>query len=152
MRPIPVPPAPRTPLVLLLALLLTLPVVAGCRSSRRERPPFRKVSPSVASQIRNDSPGILILDLRSPQEFQGDTGHIEGAVNIPLERLPGRLFELSSYRAETFLVYCRKDDECGEDGMAVLVASGYADAILIDGGIDAWIRAGFRTVLTVEDG
>ena len=39
---------------------------------------------------------------------------------------------------------------CGEAGMRVLVASGFDDAILIDGGIEAWIRAGYRTVLTVQ--
>jgi hypothetical protein len=31
--------------------------------------------------------------------------------------------------------------------MAVLVASGFEDAVLMDGGIDAWIRGGFKTVL-----
>jgi rhodanese-related sulfurtransferase len=34
--------------------------------------------------------------------------------------------------------------------MAVLVASGFEDAVLIDGGIDRWIRDGFKTVLTIE--
>ena len=34
--------------------------------------------------------------------------------------------------------------------MAVLVSSGFDNAILIDGGIDGWIRDGFRTVLPVD--
>jgi hypothetical protein len=36
--------------------------------------------------------------------------------------------------------------------MAILVSSGFENAILIDGGIDGWIRDGFRTVLPAEDG
>lgn len=136
------------PAVLAIVLLL-----GACRPFWRqgERPPFRKVRPAVAYEIARDSPDILILDLRQPDEFQGDTGHIAGARNIPLERLPYRLLQISSYREETFLVYCRGDDSCGEEGMAVLIASGFEDAILVDGGIDEWIREGFKTVLTVDD-
>ena len=70
------------------ALLLGTVLLAGCRSWRhRERPPFRKVSPPVAFEILRDSPDVLILDLRTRQEYLGDTGHIYRARNIPLERL-----------------------------------------------------------------
>ncbi len=31
--------------------------------------------------------------------------------------------------------------------MAILVSSGFENAILVEGGIDGWIREGFRTVL-----
>jgi hypothetical protein len=63
-----------------------------------------------------------------------------------VDRLPYRLLEISAYRAETFLVYCRADP-CGAEGVADLRSSGFENVILMDGGIDAWIRAGFKTVL-----
>jgi rhodanese-related sulfurtransferase len=133
---------------LLLCLLIGLLLLAGCRSLRkRERPPFRKVTPSVAFEILRDSPDVLILDLRTRQEFLGDAGHIFRSRNIPLERLPDRMPEIAAFRDDTFLVYCRAANPCGEEGMAILVSSGFENAILIDGGIDGWIRAGFRTVL-----
>jgi rhodanese-related sulfurtransferase len=130
-----------------------LSLAAGCRPfwRRGDRPPFRKVAPAVAYEIARDTPDLLILDLRRPEEFQGDTGHIANARNIPLDRLPHRLLEISAFREETFLVYCREDDDCGAAGMALLSASGYADGILIDGGIDRWISDGFKTVITVDD-
>ena len=78
------------------------------------------------------------------------TGPLRGARNCPLQRLPYRLIELANDRDETILVYCREDPACGKDGMAVLVASGFEDAILIEGGIDRWIRDGFKTVLSLE--
>lgn len=132
-----------------LALLLPgLLLLCGCRMFRhRERPPFRKISPAVAFEVLRDSPDVLVLDLRTRQEFLGDTGHIFRARNIPLERLSERLLEIAPFRDDTFLVYCRADDKCGEEGMAILVSSGFENAILIDGGIDGWIRYGFRTVL-----
>ena len=119
------------------------------RRRAAERPPYRKVAPPIAYEMMRDSPGILVLDLRSPAAFHGDTGHISRAYNIPEDQLPFRLFELTSYRDDTFLVYC-DTQKCGEDGMAVLLSSGFENAILIDGGIDSWIAMGFRTVLPAE--
>lgn len=138
----------RSRILALLALLLAL--LAGCAAFRRgNRPPFKKLSPPIAYEMMRDSPEMLILDLRSPQEYDGETGHLRRSQNIPLERLPYRLLEIGPYREETVLVYCRADD-CGEKGMSVLIASGFQDAVLMDGGIDAWIRAGFKTVLPDE--
>jgi rhodanese-related sulfurtransferase len=134
--------------LLLLGLLGGQLLLVGCRLfRRRERPPFRKVSPPVAFEVLRDSPDVLTLDLRTRKEFLGDTGHIFRARNIPLGRLSERLSEIAPFRDDTFLVYCRGDDSCGEEGMAILVSSGFENAILIDGGIDGWIRYGFRTVL-----
>ncbi|MEA2604371.1 MAG: hypothetical protein QOF89_5363 [Acidobacteriota bacterium] len=133
-------------LVVLLAVLLLLPGCSYLRRRRANGPPYRKLSPPVAYELIRDNPGMLVLDLRPPQEFDGPTGHVRGATNIPLERLPYRMLEITSYREETFLVYCRRGD-CGDQGMAILLSSGFENAILMDGGIDSWIRAGFRTVL-----
>jgi rhodanese-related sulfurtransferase len=133
-------------------LALVLPLFTGCASFRKrgQRPPFKKLSPPVAYEMMRDSPDMLILDLRPPQEYNGETGHLRRAQNIPLERLPYRLLEISPFREETVLVYCRADD-CGEKGIAVLVASGFENAVLMDGGIDAWIRGGFKTVLPAKE-
>jgi rhodanese-related sulfurtransferase len=125
---------------------------AGCASVTRwlearkaRQPAFRQVSPPVANEIVRDAPEVFILDLRSPEEFQGPKGHLRNALNIPLARLPYRLLELRGYRGETFLVYCDSDD-CGRAGMRILFEhSDFQDAILIAGGIDGWIRSGFAT-------
>jgi rhodanese-related sulfurtransferase len=124
---------------------------SGCASVKRwlearkaRRPPFTVISPPVAEELVRDAPDVFILDLRSPEEFQGPKGHLRNALNLPLGRLPYRLLEIRSYRGETFLVYCDGDD-CGRAGMRILKDSGFEDAILIGGGIDGWIRSGFTT-------
>jgi rhodanese-related sulfurtransferase len=139
-------------MVLLAGGVAVAGTTAGCSSVTRwlearnaRKPPFRAVSPPVANEIVRDAPDVFILDLRSPEEFQGPKGHLRNAVNIPLARLPYRLLELRGYRGETFLVYCASDP-CGRAGMRILVEdSGFEDAILIAGGIDGWIRSGFPT-------
>jgi rhodanese-related sulfurtransferase len=101
----------------------------------------------VAFEMVRDNSDMLILDLRTPEEFLGETGHLRRAYNIPLDRLPFRLLEISAWREETILVYCRAKKDCGESGMSILVSSGFTDAVLMVGGIDAWIEEGFKTEL-----
>lgn len=139
-----------------LCALAVAAALSGCRSAepkagsgrRSPKPPYWIVTAPIAFQILRDSPDTLVLDLRTPQEYQGDIGHLAKAKNIPLDRLPFRLLEITSYRKETFVVYCRRDG-CGDAGMKLLLASGFSDGILIDGGIDAWVEKGFKTVRTV---
>jgi len=135
----------------LLALFLL--ILPGCSSIKRRmqerashRPAYGKVTAPIAYEMIRDSPNILILDLRSPQAFNGDAGHLFRSYNIPVDRLPYRLLELSAIREETFLVYC-DTQICAEEGMAVLTSSGFENAVMMDGGIDSWINRGFRTVL-----
>ncbi|HSS52769.1 MAG TPA: rhodanese-like domain-containing protein [Thermoanaerobaculia bacterium] len=133
----------------LLPLVLAVLMLGGCSYFRRGRgkvDPYRKLSPPVAYELIRDNPEMLVLDLRKPEEYNGETGHIRRARNIPVDRLPYRLLEISAYRDETFLVYCRADP-CGAEGVADLRSSGFENVILMDGGIEAWIRAGFKTVL-----
>ncbi|HKI86328.1 MAG TPA: rhodanese-like domain-containing protein [Thermoanaerobaculia bacterium] len=137
------------PIRLGAALLCLLAFASsGCSLVRRvgnHKPILRQVDPAVAFEMLRDSPGLFILDLRAANAFDGPKGHIHGAINIPLADLASRLGELSGYRDHTFLVYC-DDSNCGLDGMRILVSSGFNSAILVVGGIDAWIGDGYGTV------
>lgn len=136
--------------ILLLFLLLGSLLLGGCNLFRRPRPrqPYKKLSPPVAYEIMRDNPEILVLDLRRPEEYNGETGHIRRARNLPLARLPFRLLEIASYRDDgTVLVYCHEGTDCGAQGIRILLASGFESVILMEGGIEQWIRGGFKTVL-----
>lgn len=134
---------------LVLGLALVALAAAGCRTVRGgdgERiAAFSRVRPPVAFEILRDNPGLPVLDLRSRFEFTGPIGHVRGARNVPLDELHLRLLELSPLKDRTFLVYCGHDD-CGVRGLELLVKAGYEEAILMDGGIDAWVLDGFGTV------
>ncbi len=45
-----------------------------------------------------------LLDVRSPEEFGG--GHIDGAINIPIQELSGRVDELDD-KNHQIVVYCQ---------------------------------------------
>jgi rhodanese-related sulfurtransferase len=103
------------------------------------------VRPPVAFEMLRDNPRMPALDLRTPGEFAGPIGHVRRSINVPLEELPFRLKELSGLKERTFLVYCRHDD-CGLRGLKILLEAGFDEAVLMDGGIDRWVMAGFGTV------
>jgi rhodanese-related sulfurtransferase len=130
-------------------LLLLVPILlSGCAfwRSKRQRAPYKKLSPPIAYEMMRDNPEMLVIDLRPPQEFNGETGHVRRARNIPLDRLPFRWLEISAFREDTVLVYCRNDG-CGDQGVEFLLSSGFENVVLMEGGIDKWIQDGFKTVL-----
>ena len=98
--------ASRRASAILLFLLLASLLLGGCNLFRRRKPPqpYKKLSPPVAYEIMRDNPEILVLDLRRPEEYNGETGHIRRSRNLPLARLPFRLLEVASYRDGTVLV------------------------------------------------
>jgi rhodanese-related sulfurtransferase len=48
--------------------------------------------------------GALLLDVRTPEEFRDR--HLDGAVNIPVQELAGRVSELGA-KERPVVVYCR---------------------------------------------
>jgi phage shock protein E len=60
---------------------------------------------SSADARRWVSEGARLVDVRSPSEYA--SGHIEGAVNIPVQELPTRVGELGRDKARPIVVYCR---------------------------------------------
>ncbi len=53
--------------------------------------------------------GATILDVRSPEEFQG--GHATGAINIPLDRINDRLSGID--RSKPVITCCRSGARSG---------------------------------------
>lgn len=129
-----------------LAAALLLAALAGaCRSMRDEDQLFRRVRPPIAFEMILDTPALPILDLRPVGDYHGPLGHLEGARSFPLADLPRRYLEILELRDDTFLVYCHAS-ECEPEAMDFLDAHGFEDAMLLEGGIEAWVALGFETV------
>ncbi len=73
---------------------------------------FGNLSPAEYCKRIASNPKALILDVRSPGEFNGTTkevmtfGHFNRAVNINIQELEQRVDELSKYKNSEVLVYC----------------------------------------------
>lgn len=141
----------------LAALAVAILAVAACRSACERavadpmEQPLRKVTPLVAFEMLRDAPYLAIVDLRPAEEFSGPLGHLNGARNLALADLREKHRDLIDLKNRTFLVYCRRD-ECDGEAMEFLLEHGYADAVLIAGGIEAWLADGYGTVGHSGDG
>ena len=60
----------------------------------------------VSQNLTGDNPPLL-LDVREPDEYVGELGHIAGSVLIPLRELSTRAVELEPYRGRQIVVVCR---------------------------------------------
>ena len=55
----------------------------------------------------------LLLDVRTPQEWSGSSGHLQGAILIPLQELEERIKELDPHQEKTIIAYCRSGNRSG---------------------------------------
>ena len=85
--------------------------------------------------------GLLVLDVRTAEEFVGELGHIEGAVNIPVEELQQRMAELGDHLEHTVAIVCRTDKRSVKAAL-LLTEEGFADVHVVRGGMTKWIDAG----------
>lgn len=106
----------------------------------------RTIRAPVAFHVIRDSPDITVLDLREPDEFHGEHGHINGAVNVPLGELH-HLLDIAARlgRDRAVFVYCR-DSPCAESGAALLREHGIRFIFVLEGGLPSWLDGGFGTV------
>ena len=99
---------------------------------------------TVAS-LRERPPGIFqFVDVRSPSEFA--SGHIPGAVNIPMDQIEIRLPDLRSDLP--ILLICQMGKRARMT--AALLEPCMRDLTVLDGGMDSWIQAGLPLVASVK--
>ena len=67
--------------------------------------------------------GALLLDVRTPQEYRA--GHIEGAINLPVQQLSLRIDELRDWRDQDIIIYCQSGARSRE-ATALLRRAGFS--------------------------
>ena len=102
---------------------------------------YKTISVSDARVMMQSSSNVLVVDVRTPQEYV--KGHLEGAINIPLSDLPLRIGGLEQNRP--ILVYCRTGHRSAQ-ASSILVKAGFTKVYNLEGGITAWINSGYPTV------
>lgn len=102
---------------------------------------YGDVTVELARELIQEKTSLVILDVRTDGEYRD--GHIEGAVNIPVNELEGRLGELE--KEDETLVYCRTGNRSGT-AVGILKENGYEKIFHMNKGITAWTAAGYPTV------
>lgn len=127
---------------LALSALLVAPIgLAGCSSSDATPAPAPTTAiAQPAAPERVDvptwvnaaaSPGTVIIDVRTPEEFAA--GHVEGALNIPVE-FPDFAAQISALDPNaTYAVYCRSGNRSAA-ATQQMASLGYLHIFDLNGG------------------
>ena len=121
---------------MIASLALTVLLACGFGSS----PPaqaWRSVDVSALATALDNGAVPLLVDVRSEAEYAA--GHIEGALNVPIDQVDARIAELGPKERELYVV-CQSGRRSAMVS-ASLVKRGYAP-VEVTGGTAAWVSAG----------
>ena len=102
---------------------------------------YGDVTVQEASNLIADKPELVILDVRTVSEF--NDGHIEGAINIPVEEIANRLSELD--KNDELLVYCRTGNRSAT-AVGILEDAGFTKIYHMHEGISVWVQRAYPVV------
>jgi rhodanese-related sulfurtransferase len=133
-------------LLLLLAGCTGAPGGAPSRTAGRDTTTLSGTAPAApvgqlraveARRFLTSHPEALVLDVRNPDEWNDDLGHIEGARQIPLAELPARVNEVADWKDKPVVVVCRVGGR-SQRAAEWLAGAGYRQVMNLGGGMAAW--------------
>lgn len=86
-----------------------------------------------------DIPGVQIIDVRTPEEFA--TGHITGAVNIPVQQADFARQVSALDPDGVYAVYCRSGNR-SRPAVTAMQQAGISTIYELESGIVGWTAAG----------
>jgi rhodanese-related sulfurtransferase len=102
---------------------------------RSPTPPVWIEPDMLASRLERDA-GLLVIDVRGPDEFTGPLGHIREATNLPLGEFPQHLVALA--RENRAVVLVCKTDRRSSTAAQQLRDAGVSDVSVLRGGMEQW--------------
>src|SRR5688572_11907921 len=97
-----------------------------------ENPGVEDIEPQELWERRNQA---MIVDVRRPDEFTGELGHIPGSQLMVLDTLPQRLGELP--QDQTVVFVCRSGNRSGR-AAAFAKENGFSHVFNMKGGMLLW--------------
>jgi uncharacterized membrane protein YdjX (TVP38/TMEM64 family)/rhodanese-related sulfurtransferase len=93
-------------------------------------------------KVRLDQREGLLLDVRTSDDFDGEQGHIDAALNLPLEDIQRRLDALGDDPERPIAIVCRTDRRSAK-AAGLLARHGFSDVQVVRGGMTAWLERGW---------
>jgi len=121
--------------IILIGLVILLAIIYSCSMLSRNSESY-SINSEELRQMLEENSEIVLLDVRTEQEFNGELGHMDGAILIPLQSLENRYHELYESKDKTIIVYCRSGHR-STTASEFLIGKGFKIKNL-SGGIKAW--------------
>jgi len=93
-------------------------------------------------RLDSEEPPTILIDVRTPQEYNGRTGYIKNSKLMPLGELMYNIDALEQYRDDEVVVICHSGSR-SMMAAQLLVKSGFKDVRNLTGGMLIWHRNGF---------
>ncbi|MEP7234459.1 MAG: rhodanese-like domain-containing protein [Ignavibacteriota bacterium] len=107
---------------------------------------YRTYSATEVNTFLKQDTSAVVLDVRTPDEYASETGHLKNSRLIPVQDLESRIGELKSIKNRTIVAYCRSGHR-SKQASQIRVKQGFK-VVNMDGGITAWNSKG----LPIEKG
>lgn len=102
---------------------------------------FTNVSPEELCGIVKSDQNVVLLDVRTREEYKGQDsgryGHLKNAINIPIGELEKRIGELDAYKDREIIVYCSHSQRSPRASL-LLTRKGFTRVKNMSGGLSAW--------------
>ena len=130
--------------LLYFGLLLTLILMLAFDIQKNSLGGTKKVFPSKVPFLQKEQE-LFILDVSPSKSFE--TGHILGAINIPANKFSAEEKQFNAENNQTILVVDQNGMHAG--GVANKIKkAGFANVLILDGGISAWQKENFPLTKT----
>ncbi|MGV8898403.1 MAG: rhodanese-like domain-containing protein [Burkholderiaceae bacterium] len=124
---------------LLASALLAVATASASLAVAGTLPTTLDVKQGAALQSR----GALLLDVREVSEYAA--GHAPGSTLIPLGLLQQRLAEIAGHKNQPVAVICRSGSRSAK-AVKILEQAGFSAVANVEGGMNAWQKAGLPVV------
>lgn len=101
-------------------------------------PPSARLDVTALRAALAAEPDTLLVDIRSPDEFRA--AGIDGAVNIPLDRLDAHLRRIVHDAGGRMVLVCQSGARAARAAER-LGRAGLTDVVVLEGGMNAWVAA-----------
>ena len=126
----------RTILILVAVLAALISLTALLTRPSAEEAGYGNLTPAELKHRLEEEDDLVLLDVRTPEEFTGPLGHLVGAILIPVQELETRIHELDEYKEQEIIVYCRSGNRSRVASEILLEHEFKATNLL--GGMRAW--------------
>jgi phage shock protein E len=99
---------------------------------------YRILSPQETLERIKTDRNIVLLDVRSRQEYNDELGHLKHSILIPIDELEKRSGELAQYKDKTIIAYCSHGIRSAR-AAKLLTKKGFS-AFSLMGGLTKWNR------------
>ncbi len=111
----------------------------GCTQSQQSA---NSITPEQLKQKIDSHENMILIDVRTQQEYAGELGHIDGTVLLPVQDIASWISNYQNDKDKEIIMICRSGNRSGR-ATQYFLEHGFTDVYNMEGGMIAWNKAGY---------